>query len=122
MSRVETWLQSRMYQSRTRAAPGQAEPGQVYSVLERNGRGRTRRIGIDQSQGRAGPDQVSSKQDSQGRSRSRANQVHGEEEARQRPGHGSEARTWKCKAREGHDSMMPKKDMTEFSKVGQAST
>ena len=42
--------------------------------------------------------------------------------ARKRHDRASEARTWKCKAREEHDCIMPNKDMAEFSKVGQAST
>ena len=34
----------------------------------------------------------------------------------------SETRAGKCKAREGHGRIMPKKDMAELGKVGQVST
>ena len=42
--------------------------------------------------------------------------------ARKKRGRASEAMTGKGQAREGHDRIMPKKDVTEIGKVGQVST
>ena len=100
-------------------AQGQAEPEQVCSALEMTGQSRIRRIGTDQSQGIDGLDQDSSKQNSsQCRSNSRAYQTHG----RKRHDTSSGAGAGKGLAREGHDRIMPKKDMIDIGKVGQVST
>ena len=93
---------------------GKARTGLLCT--ERNGQSWARRIGTGQSQGRAGPDHDSSKQKSSQRlSRSTADQTHDKEEARQ----SNRGQDRKCQAREGHDRIMPKKDVAEIVKVGQ---
>ena len=98
-----------------RAGSGQAEPGlvgeipeQVFSAQERNGQSRTRGIDKIKSQGKGVPDQDSSKQDGgEVRSRPRADQKHDRKEERK----SKRGRDKRSEAREGHDRIMPKKDM-----------
>ena len=93
------------------SAGGMDVSGQVCSALERNGQSRARRTSKDQSQRRAGPDRDCSKRTV---TKVEADLAQAKHMARKRHGRASDAQTEKGKTREGHDRIMPKKDIAEF--------